>query len=55
MEMAGFNKVKFNDKVWYIYNRDNPISDDKVNQKLQRDIHKDINKKKPFKLIKHYK
>jgi glycosyltransferase involved in cell wall biosynthesis len=54
MEMAGFQKVKYNDNVWYIYNRDNPISDDKVNQKLQWDIHRQINEKEPFKLIEHY-
>ncbi len=54
MEMAGFNKVKFNDKIWYIYNRDNPISDDKVSQKTQTDIHTEITRKKPFTNVKNY-
>lgn len=54
MEMAGLSKIKFVDKVLYIYNRDNPISDDKVNQQLQWDIHKEISKKQPFKKIDNY-
>jgi glycosyltransferase involved in cell wall biosynthesis len=54
MEMAGFERVKYNDKVLYIYNRDNPISDDKVNQQLQWDIHAEINKKPSFKKIENY-
>lgn len=54
MEMAGFNKVKYCNKIWYVYNRDNPISDDKVNQQLQWDIHKEINQKKPFRQVQDY-
>ena len=55
VEMAGFDKVKYNDKSLYIYNRDNPISDDKVDQSLQTGIHREIMKKKPFKQIENYK
>lgn len=55
MEMAGFDKVKFNDKVLYTYNRGNPISDDRVNQQLQWDIHLEIYKKPNFKQIESYK
>jgi len=55
MEMAGYDKVKFNDTILYIYNRNNPISDDKVNQQLQWDIHAEISNKKPFKKIENYK
>ena len=54
MEMAGLNKIKFIDKVLYIYNRDNPINDDKVNQQLQWDIHKEISHKPQFKKIENY-
>lgn len=54
MEMAGFNKVKFNDTILYTYNRGNPISDDRVNQKLQWDIHSEIYKKQKFKRIESY-
>ncbi len=55
LEMAGYEKVKHNITPLYVYNRDNPISDDKVNQQLQWDIHDEINKKKPFKRIDNYK
>jgi len=53
--MAGFDKVKYNDTSLYIYNRSNPISDDRVNQQLQWNIHLEINKKPSFKKIKNYK
>ena len=55
MEMAGFEKVKYNEKVLYTYNRGNPISDDRVNQKLQWDIHNEIYKKRKFTKIESYK
>lgn len=55
LEMAGYNKTKFNDTILYIYNRNNPISDDKVNQALQTAIHIEINNKKSFKKIESYK
>jgi len=51
MEMAGFDKVKYNDKSLYIYNRENPISDDRVRQKMQWDIHAEILQKKAFNKI----
>lgn len=51
LEMAGYEKTKFNDTILYIYNRNNPISDDRVNQALQTNIHMEINKKKKFKKI----
>jgi glycosyltransferase involved in cell wall biosynthesis len=55
MEMAGYNKVKFNDTILYVYNRSNPISDDKVNQQLQWDIHAEISNKPSFSKIENYK
>jgi glycosyltransferase involved in cell wall biosynthesis len=55
MEMAGFDKVVFNDTITYIYNRSNPISDDRVNQQLQWDIHAEISNKKVFNKIEDYK
>lgn len=54
MEMAGFDKVKFNDTILYTYNRGNPISDDRVNQALQTGIHMEISKKKPFNKIEKF-
>jgi glycosyltransferase involved in cell wall biosynthesis len=55
LEMAGREKVSFNDTILYIYNRNNPISDDKVNQQLQWDIHTEISNKKSFNKIEDYK
>lgn len=55
MEMAGYDKVKFNDTILYTYNRNNPISDDRINQKLQWDIHAEISDKAKFKKIESYK
>lgn len=55
MEMAGYEKTKFNDEILYIYNRSNPISDDRVNQQLQWSIHNEISNKKPFTKIENYK
>jgi glycosyltransferase involved in cell wall biosynthesis len=55
LEMAGKKHVYHNTKQFYIYNRENPISDDKVNQKLQTSIHMEINKKPKFKKIETYK
>ena len=54
MEIAGYEKTKYNDKSLYIYNRDNPISDDKVRQQLQWDIHQEVLKKSAFKQIDSY-
>ena len=51
LEMSGKEKVVYNKSILYIYNRDNPISDDKVNQRLQWDIHAEILKKQIFKKI----
>jgi hypothetical protein len=55
MEIAGFDRVKHNPKPIYVYNRDNPISDDKVSQNTQTRIHREILGKKPFKRIEWYK
>ena len=55
LEMAGAEKVAFNDTILYIYNRNNPISDDKVNQQLQWNIHTEISNKKSFNKIEDYK
>lgn len=54
MEMAGFEKTKFNDTILYTYNRGNPISDDRVNQSLQTSIHIEISNKKKFNKIDNY-
>lgn len=55
LELAGYDKVKHNKSILYIYNRNNPISDDKVNQALQWQVHTEINAKTPLKKIDNYK
>lgn len=55
MELAGYDKTKFNDTILYTYNRDNPISEDKVNQQAQWDVHRAVSKKEPLKQIESYK
>lgn len=54
LEIAGFEKTKYNEKALYVYNRENPISDDRVNQQLQWDIHTEISKKAKFTQISDY-
>jgi|LakMenEpi03Aug12_release.lakeMendotaPanAssembly.Ray.scaffolds.fasta_scaffold335431_1 glycosyltransferase involved in cell wall biosynthesis len=49
MEIAGFENVKYIDKILHLYNIHNPISDHMKNQQLQWDINNEINNKKPFK------
>lgn len=51
MEIAGFEKVKYIDKILYLYNINNPISDHIKDQRLQWNINDQINKKKRFKQI----
>lgn len=54
MEMAGHEKTRFNDTILYIYNRDNPISDDKVDQQLQWRVHQEVSNKPNLKKIDNY-
>lgn len=53
-EISGFDKVKHNSKPIYVYNRDNPISEDKVNQELQTAVHIETSNRPPFKQVKNY-
>ncbi len=48
MEICGYEKVAFNDKVLYIYNDSNPISDVRVDMRLQIEINNEINLKPKF-------
>jgi hypothetical protein len=55
LEMAGLDKVYHNTKkITYIYNRSNPINNDKVNQKLQWDNHAHILTKNKWNKIEKY-
>ncbi len=49
MEIAGFERVKYIDKILHLYNFHNPLSEHNVHQQLQWDCHKIISNKKPFK------
>lgn len=51
LEICGYDKVKYNDKVLYIYNDSNPICEFKVNLQLQEQLHRHVLAKKPFKQI----
>ncbi len=53
--LTGYDKLKYNSSVLYIYNRDNPISEDKINQKAQWDVHQSVSNKTPMKQIENYK
>lgn len=48
MEICGYEKVKYNDKILYVYNDSNPIQDYKIDLKLQEDIHREILSKPAF-------
>lgn len=54
MELSGYKRCYFNDVPLYLYNRENPLNDDKVNQQLQWDIHKEVSNKPSFKRIESY-
>lgn len=50
MEMAA-ERHQFVDKIQYIYNDNNPISDHRVNESLQRSIDRLVRKKTPYKTL----
>ncbi len=49
-EIVGYENIKYNDKVLYVYNRENELNIDKVNKSsdLQSKNHLLVNSKKPF-------
>jgi glycosyltransferase involved in cell wall biosynthesis len=51
MEIAGFERVKYIDKILHLYNFHNPLSEHNVHQQLQWDCHSIISNKKSFKQI----
>jgi glycosyltransferase involved in cell wall biosynthesis len=54
MELAGYDKTRFNDTILYTYNRSNPISEDRVDQQAQWDVHKEVAKKEPLTQVEDY-
>jgi len=55
LELSGYDRSKYIDKVLYIYNRDNDLSEDKINQTAQTGVHLEVLTKKPFQQIENYK
>ena len=52
LEMSG-NKHRYIDEVLYIYNRTNPLNDDKVNHSMQLGFEREIRGKKKYSRISH--
>jgi len=55
LNLTPFGKAKFVDEILYIYNRDNAISEDRVDQQGQWDVHKEVSNKPNLKQIESYK
>lgn len=55
LEMAGYEHVFYNENPFYVYNVDNPISDDRLNMQLKMDVKKEIIQKEKFNKIENYK
>ncbi|NAY93097.1 glycosyltransferase [Muricauda sp. JGD-17] len=47
-ELAGFDKVRYNDRVLYVYNNENPINIFRINRSQELTNHQEISKKKKF-------
>ncbi len=48
MEICGYDKVKYNEQILYIYNDSNPLSDFRIDLVLQEKIHNYVLRKPPF-------
>lgn len=55
LNLTPYEKTKFIDEILYIYNRGNPLSEDKVDQALQWAVHQDVSNKPNLKQISSYK
>lgn len=55
LEMAGYHRVMHNKKPIYVYNRHNPINDDKKDQQLQWGVHAEVLKKPSWDRLENYK
>ncbi len=51
MEICGYDKVKYNNKILYVYNNLNPICEYKLDLNLQESIHHEILRKPAFKQV----
>jgi glycosyltransferase involved in cell wall biosynthesis len=55
LEMAGYEHVFYNENPFYVYNVDNPISDDRLNMQLKMDVKREVIQKEQFNKIENYK
>jgi glycosyltransferase involved in cell wall biosynthesis len=55
LEMAGYEHVFYNENPFYVYNVDNPMSDDRLNMQLKMDVKREVIQKAPFNKIENYK
>jgi glycosyltransferase involved in cell wall biosynthesis len=55
LEMAGYEHVFYNENPFYVYNVDNPISDDRLNMQLKMDVKREVIQKTKFNKIENYK
>ncbi|HEX3466222.1 MAG TPA: glycosyltransferase [Candidatus Elarobacter sp.] len=54
LELAGFDRVHYNDEVLYVYNDTNPLSHHLVDRDAQRDAFFAVQRKRPFARIDDY-
>jgi hypothetical protein len=54
LEMAGFYRVHFNEKVLYIYNIGNPDSHHKIELKHEQNSFEIVRSRRPFALVNSY-
>jgi glycosyltransferase involved in cell wall biosynthesis len=55
LNLTPYEKAKFVDEILYIYNRSNPISEDKVDQAWQWAVHQEVSNKPNLQPISSYK
>ena len=53
-ELAGFDKVRFNDRVLYVYNNENPLNVHKERRPKEANNHRQICQKRPFSRVGSY-
>jgi len=55
LEMAGFERVRYNDRVLYIYNSDNPLSFHNLDRARQVEQFAVVSRKRPFARVNDYR
>lgn len=55
MDLAGFDRVRYNDRVLYVYNVDNPLNVHKMEPKKEIESGIEIRRKKPLQSVSDYR